>query len=604
MIVPMKKITIISLANNNKNTIEELAKLGLMHISSAELKDSPDRAEVHKRIEIIQKAFSIISSLKIKNQQENSSIYSKKTASEIAEEIIAISEQIANYTKELSALNAKIEKNSIWGDFDPETVNELQKKSIYIYFCEQNKNQIVTKSENTFIFNIAETKNRYYFLLVSLTKLDESKLPLSDIDLTTSLSNLINKKDALQKKISEMNSKLANFASAKDSLKKEILTLKEKYSLCEAIDAMKEHGILSAITGYIPSPELGKISDAAALNGWGIIIEDVSPDDKNVPTKIEVPKIFRIIRPVFEFIGIEPGYDEVDVSVCFFFFFSIFFAMIIGDAGYGVLFLLFAIFAKMRFKGIKELSLPINLFIHLSICTIICGALCGSWFSIDSKYLPEPLRGLKSLSDSSIRDKTIQTFCFILAALHLSVGRLWRAFIIAGRKSLGQIGWFAMIWMNFFLIKGLLVDGGNVNFSLVIPLFIFSFILLLLFYVDWKNIGDIFNFPFSLIGSFSDVLSYIRLYAVGLASYYLALNVNQIGGMLLDVQQSPFISVLSFIFGILIIFLGHSLNIVLCLLGVLVHGVRLNALEFSNHMELQWKGIKYNPLKIKIENNN
>nr|HPN84507.1 hypothetical protein [Victivallales bacterium] len=307
-------------------------------------------------------------------------------------------------------------------------------------------------------------------------------------------------------------------------------------------------------------------------------------------------KPFRIIRPVFEFIGVEPGYDELDVSVCFLFFFSIFFAMLVGDAGYGCLFLASAIFAKMKFRNEAKLKLPLNLFIVLSISTIIWGALGGSWFSIPSDKLPVPMRGIDALTNPETKDGLIQTICFILAGLHLSLARIWRGVLLGSWKSLGQFGWAMVIWANFFVIKGLLVDGGKLPTSLLAIVYPLAFLLLLAFYVDWKNLGDIFNFPFAVIGSFTDVLSYIRLYAVGLAGYYLALNTNQIGAMLFT---GPLMSVA----GVIVIFLGHSLNIVLCFLGVLVHGIRLNTLEFSNHMELQWKGFKYNPLKIETNNN-
>lgn len=591
MIVPMKKISVLTLAENAKDTVAILAELGVLHIAQTELKDSIDRAQTQKNIESLQSALSILSSLKKDKKVEDFSEEKKFSAIEAAEQILKLNEEITVLSKQSSALSAKIEKISVWGNFNPQQLQNLREKGIYIYFCEKNKKDNFEKPKNTWFFPVSETKSKSYFLIVSQKEIPASELPLSDTDFSLSLSDMMAEKNLIGEKIHSASAKIAELAVYKENIKGMLAQSKEKYSFFTALDSMKGKGIVAALIGYIPENDCEKIREAALVHGWGLAIEDPHPDDRFVPTKIETPKIFRIIRPVFDFIGIEPGYDEVDVSVCFFFFFSIFFAMIIGDAGYGLLFLIAAIFAKFKFRENKELRLPLNLFIHLSVCTIVWGTLCGSWFSIDGSHLPPFLRGIDALSNPEIRDKTIQTFCFLLAGLHLSVGRIWRAMIISGLKSLGQIGWLAMIWMNFFLIKGLLVDGGKINFGIVLPLLGLALVLLVLFYVDWRQLGDIFNFPFAIIGSFSDVLSYIRLYAVGLASYYLALNVNQIGSMMMG---NKFL----FILGILVIVLGHSLNIVLCLLGVLVHGVRLNALEFSNHMELQWKGFKYNPFKI------
>lgn len=102
------------------------------------------------------------------------------------------------------------------------------------------------------------------------------------------------------------------------------------------------------------------------------------------------------------------------------------------------------------------------------------------------------------------------------------------------------------------------------------------------------------NLPFALIGSFVDVLSYIRLFAVGLSGTYIAENFNKMGGMVLGALPSS-LYVIGLLGLILIAVFGHILNIALGFLGVLVHAIRLNTLEFSNHMEMQWGGIRYKP---------
>ena len=115
--------------------------------------------------------------------------------------------------------------------------------------------------------------------------------------------------------------------------------------------------------------------------------------------------------------------------------------------------------------------------------------------------------------------------------------------------------------------------------------------------VDWKNPAAIFQLPFDFIGSFTDVLSYIRLFAVGMAGVAIAQSFN---GMAMDVMKS---SPWFIIFGILIIIFGHVLNLALGFMGVLVHAVRLNTLEFSNHSSLTWSGSKFKPFK-KLEKDN
>ena len=114
----------------------------------------------------------------------------------------------------------------------------------------------------------------------------------------------------------------------------------------------------------------------------------------------------------------------------------------------------------------------------------------------------------------------------------------------------------------------------------------------------------VLNLPFSLIGSFVDVLSYIRLFAVGLSGVYVATCFNDMGKMVLNALPKEWF-VVGLIGLILVALAGHILNILLGFMGVLVHAVRLNTLEFSNHADMQWSGFAFHPFaeRNKINNN-
>ena len=105
-----------------------------------------------------------------------------------------------------------------------------------------------------------------------------------------------------------------------------------------------------------------------------------------------------------------------------------------------------------------------------------------------------------------------------------------------------------------------------------------------------KGFSGIINLFLDSIGAFSDIISYIRLFAVGLASVAIAASFN---AMAEPLMHGP-----AFIGAVVILFLGHSLNLAMGLLSVIVHGVRLNMLEFSGHLGMEWVGIKYEPFKV------
>jgi V/A-type H+-transporting ATPase subunit I len=151
-----------------------------------------------------------------------------------------------------------------------------------------------------------------------------------------------------------------------------------------------------------------------------------------------------------------------------------------------------------------------------------------------------------------------------------------------------------VVWGMLFVANNLVL--GKPLPKLTLPLVITGIVLVLIFSNFQKNIfkgmqGIVFNLPFSVIGSFSDIVSYIRLFAVGFATVIVATNFNNI------IIRSGVNSIFKGIFVAILLFMAHALNIVLCLMSVLVHGIRLNMLEFSGHIGVQWTGKPYQPFK-------
>ena len=176
-----------------------------------------------------------------------------------------------------------------------------------------------------------------------------------------------------------------------------------------------------------------------------------------------------------------------------------------------------------------------------------------------------------------------------LAVAQLSLGHLWRAIHDRSwRNVFSNLGWMLIIWGNFFLALKIIVFPGDFP-KYMYALYGAGLALVLIFSVRWKDPAAVFQFPFDVIGSFTDVLSYIRLFAVGMAGACISATFNNRS---LDIAKaSPYF----IIFGVLGLFIGHALNLALCVMSVLVHAVRLNTLEFSNHSGLTWSGVAFKP---------
>jgi V/A-type H+-transporting ATPase subunit I len=292
-------------------------------------------------------------------------------------------------------------------------------------------------------------------------------------------------------------------------------------------------------------------------------------------------------------IGVIPGYHEVDISALFLIFFSVFFAMLVGDAGYGALFVLLTVFGKLKFR--KAPQEVFNLLLITGVCTIVWGVLTGSYFGLSD--IPAPLKQLRlGWLTGPEADKNIMLLCFMLGTVHLTIAHAWNAFrIINTWQVLAQIGWIGSTWTMFFTARSLVLGAP---FPPVMQwVLAVSIVLIVLFMNPVQKVkSEWFNYvilPLNVVSNFVDVVSYVRLFAVGAASFSVASAFNQMTSAI------GFSNVLGGAGAALIIFFGHTLNILLSVMGVMVHGMRLNTLEFSGHLGMQWTGVPFAPFSIK-----
>ena len=165
----------------------------------------------------------------------------------------------------------------------------------------------------------------------------------------------------------------------------------------------------------------------ASENSWAIYADDPTEED-NVPTKLKNSKAVQILYPVMDFLGTVPGYHEFDISAWFLIFLVIFFAMIFGDAGYGMLMLIIGLVLALKSKiKTKEVPPAMILLVVWALATVAWGTLNCSWFGIESEKLPVFLQNLALpvfAPGNPERDMNLQIFCFILAVLQMSIGHI------------------------------------------------------------------------------------------------------------------------------------------------------------------------------------
>ncbi len=594
MIEPMKRITVVALKQDQATTLKTLRDLEILHIRVSN-QESAEFAESVREYEELQGTILIL------NEHKNDDADAGKFAGMDLEELTKVAEEtLADHekkTEQLHQLKREHDELLPWGDFDPKTVKQLKAKGVDVRLCIANADQMPEIPEDASINEISREKSTVHFVVISNKPID---IELPEVRLPKhSLSELSSRVKKTRDEIKALEAKLSKLATQTERLEESLIKLAEDSDYVQARDNLNEEGELEYITGYIPANRKGEIVQMAYRRGWGVLLEDPEEDERDVPTLLRVPKWLKVSKPIFDFVGIRPGYREFDISAWFLVFLTIFYAMIFGDAGYGAIFLVIMLVAK--FVAPKKAQVTINLMLIFSAATLIWGLLSGSIFGIDPELLKPYYEkvGAIRLFEWTQERKNVQMLCFLIGAIHLTIAHGWRALVVINSpKALSQVGWICFIWGNFFLGSSLIAPKLYPRPEWLWHLYIAAAVLVLLFSApSWqihkavgKGFGELLG---NAVNSFVDVLSYIRLFAVGLSSFYVAYSFNNMGVDLMSTEKGPVVAFLTILGGALVILFGHLLNIALASLGVLVHGIRLNTLEFSGHIGIEWAGIPF-----------
>ncbi|NMA43626.1 MAG: hypothetical protein GX946_09630 [Oligosphaeraceae bacterium] len=586
----MKKITLVCLSSQRQSALSALQSLGLFHIAVAAEQASVESQKLRQQEQDTGQALFILSSYAKEAEK-------KAGAAQPGEDLVArvlnLSQERKRNLERQNELRPAIEKLEPWGEFSVQTLEQFAERGWHAALCNASTEQMPELPEHCCVQTVKQAAGRNYFVVFSPNPLQDLELPLEKFPHGMDLAALRQELAQLQAEEQQIEAELLQLAGSQmDALQREKALLEERIAYAAAEDAMAEAGEqLSYLSGYVPEERLPELLQAARKEGWGLRYLEADPEDPDVPTKLRIPRRLQMAQQIFDFIGVLPGYNEIDISVAFLVFLSIFCGMLVGDAGYGALLLATGIglFLASKPDEVKKRE-SIMLLIIMSSCILVFGMLTGNWFGLPPEKLPLVMRGIPWFRDDT-NSTNVKLIGFIIGVFHLSLARFWAAAVSGNlRESLGHVGWMLFLWGNFFTVKMLLISGGSLG---LLPKILYGIgtALILTCSVNWADMGDVIYTPFNFVNSLVDVLSYLRLYAVGLSSFFIADSFNAMSAMVWKV--SPWLIPMS----LFIILSGHCLNIALAAMGVLVHGIRLNTLEFSGHIGLSWSGKPYLPLK-------
>ena len=608
MIVPMKKVSLIVLKNERKDALEKLRKAGVMHLETV-TGNSKELSSLKTDFSSFERAYLALDEIKASKKKGSSNAASdRQQVQKHVEEINLLLDNKKKAEEVIIKNNRELERFVKWGDVNPEDFVFLKDKNLDLYLYEIPVSKYYDISDvHTIVVN--QDKNICRFIAYSADN-SQLKMPAEAklVGLPEKATKTL-KEEVISAKndIAGINKKINDFVDLKDNIKKCMKQLEKEIEFENVYSGMgKEEGDAEAslawISGFVPEPELASLKKVAAENSWAIYADDPTEED-NVPTKLKNSKAVQILYPVMDFLGTVPGYHEFDISAWFLIFLVIFFAMIFGDAGYGMLMLIIGLVLALKSKiKTKEVPPAMILLVVWALATVAWGTINCSWFGIEAEKLPVCLQNLALpvfAPGNPERDMNLQIFCFILALLQMSIGHiiaLLRNIKEKSLKLLADIGSLSILWGMFYVVLMLIVSAEKFPMHNAVLFMIGGGFALSFVFSNYEgsigksileSLKNIISVLLGVINFFSDIVSYIRLWAVALAGSAIAQTVNQMAG--------PMLGNFLIFFGILLLVFGHGLNMVLNALSVIVHGVRLNTLEFTSHVGMAWAGYKYKP---------
>ncbi|MEK6732932.1 MAG: hypothetical protein AABY55_04830, partial [Candidatus Omnitrophota bacterium] len=468
MIVKMKKIILVMQSKDMSAVLEPLRDLGLLHVEHEIVPASEDITKMKEHRERAVEAVAILPD--IENQKSL-----KSSEDGIVAEILELADEKETLIEKLHRVKHEMVMWEEWGDFDPEVIECMKNNNVWVRLCKITPQEKKNIPEGVILEELFRKGNIIYCAAISRKEiaLGFETLILPEM----SLGEMSIKEKRYESRINEIEKRFLEIAVYKKALAQYEKYLSSVIEFNEVAEGSGRFEKLSYIKGYCPIDKVGLIEKASAEEKWGILVND--PDENDAPpTLIINPKWVKIIEPIFNIINTIPGYKEIDISPHFLIFFSIFFGMLIGDAGYGLVYFITGLAMQKKFSNLKDKSIFFLTYV-LSSFAIIWGFMTGIFFG------PHPW--LKPMAPYFSDNTNAQAFCFLIGATQLSIAHIWKILRkIPSLKALSDVGWICILWAAYFLAKSLILNFRFPEFGKWI--FIAGSALVILFTSPMKNV--------------------------------------------------------------------------------------------------------------------
>ncbi len=600
MILKMKKYSFLIYHKQYIEFLEKIREIGVLHVLEkpegiAENDLLRDKMQLAARIKATVKQLEKRFPKKANLLPADTSMDGLSVLTKI-ENRLTEKEQLA---QKLSIVEKESERMEVWGDFSHKLIDELERNGFIVRFFSSNIRKFDQEWEVLYnAFEIDTVGSTRYFVTVTkpdvVVEIDADPIKLSDktvVELDAEIleirAEIVNLNiELIQHAVNDFNTLKAFQALIMGNIDFSKVLLN---STAEAADKVM------LLEGYCPEENEEQLN--IYLENMGVYFESRIPTEEDkVPVKLKNNAFTKLYEMIGELYDI-PNYHELDLTPFFAPFYMLFFGLCLGDAGYGFVLVLIAIFARRKVK--PALRPVLSLVTWLGSATVVMGIVSGTFFGIN--LLELNIGWIQKFKVVMLDPNQLFYTALIIGVVQIMFGMIIKAVGQVRRyglpASLSTWGWIITI-IGGGTVYGLSQFAGlDAVITKWAYISIFSIGGLLIFILnDIKrnpliNIGaglwDTYNMATGLLG---DVLSYIRLFALGISGAVMGFVFND-----LAIQLSGNIPVLSPIIMVIIMLLGHSINIFMSGLSAFVHPMRLTFVEFYKNSGFEGGGKKYKP---------
>ena len=606
MIVKMMKYNIVLLATEHERFIDALRETGLVDITTSGWEPSEEDRVLLLELESRQKAVDALSSLEEQEfdslpEVEKGSVYATYTASQ---------SRIAALKGENTRLQKLIEEWSAWGDFSVETLRSLSEGGVVLrYFVAQSNVYEKSIEEWSQHHNIALIDNsgggaRF----VVITGAGDEDIMLDAQELKVPSANVADMKTSIlanDKEIAHCEAVVASCAAHKSEVEAEVATLKMRLQ-GESIKATAEkaaEGMLLVLEGWAEKSTASAVDALLESSPNTVYIKsDPTPEDET-PVKLKNNCFARVFELVGNMYAV-PKYGTIDLTPFFAPFYMLFFAICLCDAGYGAVILAAGI--ALLFKGEKLRKAALFSTI-CGLASVVFGFFANSFFGMTISDAP-------MFAEFKFLDFQNQFFytSLVIGIVQILFGMLINIVVTTRtfgfKNALGSLGWFLLILGSCLAGVAGMFGVEWYSFSSMAYMVTVSVALVLMLLLNKPSFNIFANFGVGLwdtynniTGLLSDLLSYIRLFAIGLSGGVLALVFNSLAlgltGLDAGIEEFTVGTVFQIIGAAAILLVGHGINLFMSAISSFVHPMRLTFVEFFKNAGFEMGTRTFEPLK-------